>query len=422
MVCLLAALLAAGPIIITEVMPNPTGSSGAHQPEDRNEFVELHNPGNEAIDLHDWTIDDGDAVDWLVAWQDSSVLTRSPGVLINSTWLLPGGYAVVLDSEYTDPNPKGGFEQPYRFGDSTLLLTTRNTTIGNGLAINDPLVLASPYGDTSTFGTPDNTDDSIPGNPGDGFSWERIDPARPDTIDNWTVCLDSAGSTPGSPNSITTRPNLAINLVACEDPENLEPGVSFTALAGLTNAGFLATADWDIEIFLDLNHNGMPDASDDLKRIAGWLLPPGADSTVRVPLTCPHTQTDLWARIDCPGDLDTTDNRGRISLNPSGKDRILGFGTGSFSPDGDGFEDSLVVVYRLPEPDGTLKIVVFDLSGSCINSLCDIRPDLTEGTVYWDGSTDAGIRAAVGIYAVWLEYRTPDATYTEKLPVALLRQ
>ena len=147
-------LLLASSIVITEVMPNPAGPSGARKPEDRNEYVELHNTGDEAVDLLFWTLDDGDSRDLLVAWQDSALLDGNPSLSINNTWLRPDGYAVVLDSEYTAPDPEGGYVMPYEFGDSALILTTRNTTLGNGLAVNDPVIVFGPSGDTTTYGTP----------------------------------------------------------------------------------------------------------------------------------------------------------------------------------------------------------------------------------------------------------------------------
>ena len=69
----LLVLLGASRIVITEVMTDPKGITGVHMPEDRNEFVEVCNVSDSAIDLLDWTIDDGDAVDHLRAWTDSSI-------------------------------------------------------------------------------------------------------------------------------------------------------------------------------------------------------------------------------------------------------------------------------------------------------------------------------------------------------------
>ncbi len=418
---LLVLLLAASRVVITEVMANPAGPTGAHKPEDRNEFIELHNPGEEAVDLFNWTINDLDGVDWLVAWEDSSILISNPTLITNYTWLGPGAYAVVLDSEYTDPNPEGGYIQPYQFGDSTLILTTRNTTIGNGLATTDPLILASPYGDTSTFGTPSDSTDTIPCNPGDGLSWERISPDRPDTIDNWAVCPDPAGCTPGSPNSVSSLVDLALTMLDLEDPTGLEPNQAFYCLVGVANPGFEPATDWNLELFLDRNGNTLPDQDEHVQRLSGWSLPPGDDSVLRIRMTCPQVQTDLWARILCPADHDTINNRLRITLNPGSGTRLLNLATTSFSPDQDGFEDSLVVIYRLPDNRGKLKAAVFDLAGRAVCDLFNGKPENAQGTLCWDGRRNSGQPAPAGVYAVWLQYHRSDYDAAEKLPFLLYR-
>lgn len=414
-------LLAVSRVVITEVMANPAGLSGAHKPEDRNEFVELYNPGEKPVDLFNWTINDLDAVDWLVAWEDSSVLGSNRTLIVGSTWLKGGGYAVVLDSEYTDPNPEGNFIQPYSFGDNTLIMTTRNTTIGNGLAINDPLILASPYGDTSTFGTPFDTSDSIPCNPGDGFSWERIGPDRPDTVDNWTVCPDPAGCTPGAPSSISSLPDLALVQLELEDTAALKPGEAFYCRVGIANSGFVSTDSWTLELFLDCNGNAVPDRKENAWRRPGWLLKPDEDSVVRVRMTYPQVQTDLWARILCPEDRDTINNQRRITLNPKAH-HLLNFTTSSFSPDGDGFEDSLVIVYRLPEPGGKLTITVFNLAGQAVKEFSKERVKSNQGILYWDGKNNRDQPVPTGVYAIWLQYHRSDYDAVEKLPVLLIRR
>jgi hypothetical protein len=98
---LLAALVCASRIVITEVMADPKGITGSHYPVDRNEFVELYNASYSTIDLLDWTIDDGDAVDRLRARTDSSIL-NAESLRLGTTSLDPGCYTVVLDPEYTE--------------------------------------------------------------------------------------------------------------------------------------------------------------------------------------------------------------------------------------------------------------------------------------------------------------------------------
>jgi hypothetical protein len=418
---LLVALLCASRLTITEVMANPLGSTGMRCPEDRNEYVELYNPGPSAVDLFNWTIDDGDATDRLVAWQDTSLLAVNPALLIGTTWLPAGGYAVVLDSEYTCPNPEGGEVLPYVFGDSTLILTTPNTTIGNGLAVNDPLTLFSPYGDTSTFGTPGNPDDGFPANPGDGLSWERIDPLGPDSAWNWTVCLDTHG-TPGSANSITRQPDLAVLALEPLHPESLVPDQAFHCRVTVGNPGFVTSSDWRLRVFLDRNGSGLPEPEHEpVQSTLGWKLAPGSDSTLVLRFTCPRVRTELRARLECPADRDTLSNVLRYQLQPGAGDQFVVLPRPGFSPDYDGFEDSLEVVWSVPEPDRRLELVVFNLAGRPVRSLYSDRPDQEQGTLGWDGCDDAGRPLAAGIYALWARYDLVGRALETRLPVALYR-
>jgi hypothetical protein len=418
---LVLCLLCAGRLVVTEVMANPAGTSGTHSPEDRNEYVEICNSGDEAVDLFDWRLTDGDAEDRLVAWSDSSLLAGAPNVIIRQTWLQPGRYAVVLDSEYTDLAPEGGHVRPYRFGDSCLALTVRNTTLGDGLTTNDPVTLYSLYGDTTTFGTPDQPDDGFPDNTGDGISWERINTDGPDIVGNWAPCPAAAGCTPGAANSTSTVPNLAVTDLGLAHPEGLRPGQAFACSVTVANAAFAGTDSWELFVFLDANANAEPDHGEPQQRFEGWVIPAGRDSTVSVSLICPQVTTDLWALVVCPRDEDSTNDRRRLAVNPAGVSRALNLVNASFSPDDDGFEDTLAVVYRLPRTGGKLAVTVFDLGGRVVRRLHDAAPADKQGLVQWDGLDESGMPAATGIYAVWLDYHAPDTDITEKLPAILKR-
>jgi hypothetical protein len=86
-----------------------------------------------------------------------------------------------------------------------VLLTTKDTTIGDGLATNDPISLFDNSGEKliDKF--------SFPFNPGNGTSIERRNPFKEDAINNWGKCIALSGSTPGRENSILFIPpeNLA---------------------------------------------------------------------------------------------------------------------------------------------------------------------------------------------------------------------
>ncbi len=418
--------MAASRIVITEVMSNPAGAAGSGYPEDRNEYVELYNPTNEAIDLYDWTLDDLDgSPDRLIAWQDSSILRNNPTLLINSTWLQPHSYAVVLDSEYTHPLPQGGYEQPYIFGDSCLILTTRNTTLGNGLATSDPIVIisSSAYGfeDTSTFGTPFDTTDKFPTNPGDGKSWERIDLSGPDLPENWVICPNRLGCTPGKPNSSSSAPDLAVLRLDVVRPESLRPEQPFTCHIHIANVGFVPAASWFMQVFLDRNGNAQPDKNEACRTVDGWPLYPAQDSVLKFSLSCPAVSCDLWASLVCSSDRDTANNRLRRTLYPAGTGRILSVTTSSFSPNADGFEDSLEIVYRLPRKGGKLQVAIYDLAGRLVVTLLDTKANAEQGTLFWNGTSSAGRVVSRGIYAVRLSYHLPDMDRLEKLPVVLQR-
>jgi hypothetical protein len=417
---LVLALVAASRIVITEVMANPKGVTGVHMPEDRNEFVELYNPTGTAIDLAGWTISDGDAVDVLTAWTDSSIL-NAESLRLSATSLDPECYAVVLDPEYTDTAALGGYEQPYRFGPGTLILTVGNTTIGDGLTTNDPLVLGSTDGDTSTFGTPSDTTDSIPCDAGDGISWERIDVAGPDTVSNWVACRDTAGCTPGAANSSSRFLDLAITGIALSDSTTPKPGEALSASIVVANSGFRTSPACSICVFLDRNGNTINDGGEYDTVVTGQPLSPGQDTTLQVCLVCPSVTTDLCARL-LNADDDTTNNFMRMAVIPGGAERMFDLNLSSFSPDGDGFEDSLAVLYHLPEAKGTLKVMVFNLGGRQVATLFSGKPPEASGVVCWNGFSSSGARMPTGIYAVCVEYRNGGTTRAEKLPVVLLRK
>ncbi|MEO0080130.1 MAG: FlgD immunoglobulin-like domain containing protein [candidate division WOR-3 bacterium] len=420
---LLAVIIfGAGRLLITEVMANPKGPSGAHWPEDRNEFVEVYNTSSQAVDLHDAILDDGDKADRLCAWADSSILSDNPTLIIGSTWLGPGCYAVVLDSEYCDPNPLGGEVRPYRFGESTLILTTHNTTIGNGLATTDPVTIITVEGDTATFGTPKNPDDSFPSDPGDGLSWERIWFNRPDMAGNWAVCRDPSGSTPGRRNSVSSFLDLGVCDLALEETLPLKPKQMFSFRARVTNQGSVVAEGWRVCAWFDLNQNSRCDQNETFAEVAGWPMAPGSDSVLRLRAVVPEVTTDLWIRVSSPDDADTLNNRCRLRLPLGQQRRLLHLSYASFSPNHDGFEDSLPIVYRLPAPDGQLTITIFNLSGQEVKRLFSGRPVGAEGVLFWDGLKENGEPAPTGIYAVWLEFHCRSGTVTEKLPVVLLRR
>lgn len=162
-------------IAVTEVMPSPSVTTG--------EFIELVNNGIAEVDLTGFTFSDGDSTDTLQAFEGGPTLLGG------------GDYALILDPDYE--------VDTYAIPVGTVLMTTSDTTLGNGLSTDDPISLFAPGQSivTSTYGTPDDAFDGIPLAPTTGISVERTDPAAPDEDGNWCLSTDVSGSTPGKANS-----------------------------------------------------------------------------------------------------------------------------------------------------------------------------------------------------------------------------
>ncbi len=192
--------------VINEVMANPRGRESTSG--DKNEFIEIYNPDSISVNLTQFMISDGDEIDSIVPFSDSSILNLYPGVLINQNSIPPRCYGIIIDREYLDSSD---VSQPYNFPDGLIIFTTGDNDIGNGLSNNDPLYLISFGWDTvDTYGTPSNPIDSVPISPPDGISVERINPLEMDREDNWGLSLDSTGSSPGRQNSLTHWLDLGI--------------------------------------------------------------------------------------------------------------------------------------------------------------------------------------------------------------------
>lgn len=145
--------------------------------EDTGEFIELYNAGSVAIDVAGLVITDGDDDDVLQAY--GSGTTSIPA----------GGYAVVLDAEYAGE---------YAIDSSVILLTTADTTLGNGLSVKNELTLYEADGT--------NVIDAFlyPSNPGNAVSVERVSYGGSlDAADNWLASTCAAGGSPGADNCVS---------------------------------------------------------------------------------------------------------------------------------------------------------------------------------------------------------------------------
>lgn len=94
---------------------------------------------------------------------------------------------------------------------------------------------------------------------------------------------------------------------------------------------------------------------------------------------------------------DGTPEKGDFTIHPR-----------TFSPDQDGRDDFLSIIYEL-ERDGFLcTITIYDIHGNEINQILKNELLAREGIIKWEGLTANGEKAAVGIYIIHIELSHPD--------------
>jgi hypothetical protein len=75
----------------------------------------------------------------------------------------------------------------------------------------------------------------------------------------------------------------------------------------------------------------------------------------------------------------------------------------TISPDGDGYEDVMNINYMLNENGYTGTLTIFNAAGKEVKQLFKNNILGTSGTYTWDGTTDYGQKAPVGLYIFYFE-------------------
>ncbi|MFB2121357.1 lamin tail domain-containing protein [Parapedobacter sp. 2B3] len=75
----------------------------------------------------------------------------------------------------------------------------------------------------------------------------------------------------------------------------------------------------------------------------------------------------------------------------------------TFSPDNDGFEDRLEINYRFPESGFMATVDIYTDQGRLAKRLVRNQSIATQGTIYWDGLSDANTRLPTGMYIAVVE-------------------
>ncbi len=76
-----------------------------------------------------------------------------------------------------------------------------------------------------------------------------------------------------------------------------------------------------------------------------------------------------------------------------------------FSPDQDGFDDEFVIEYNFEQAGSVATIAFYDINGTPVRTLINSQSLPKEGYFIWDGTTNNGEKAKVGIYLMVFEIK-----------------
>lgn len=80
----------------------------------------------------------------------------------------------------------------------------------------------------------------------------------------------------------------------------------------------------------------------------------------------------------------------------------------SFSPDNDGYNDLLQINYELENDGYSVSVTIYSSEGIQVRKLYNNQLLSTQGTLFWDGTNDAGGVAQIGVYIAYIEYIHPE--------------
>ncbi len=113
-------------------------------------------------------------------------------------------------------------------------------------------------------------------------------------------------------------------------------------------------------------------------------------------------------KTGAPGTPTLPNSQALRTIQPT--DDLISIPIARLSPDGDGREDFLEILYNLPKEGYVATVNIFDSDGNLVKSL--LRQELigTSGSIRWDGDTNAGegVKARPGIHIVYIEIFSPD--------------
>jgi len=210
-------------------------------------------------------------------------------------------------------------------------------------------------------------------------------------------------------------------LVITEDPDNISMEYKVPEPANLV-LNDLPSLDND-EGNLTLRLNGVTLDSFDYFDDYHYALLDDKEgvSLERVSPDAPTQDAGNWhSAASTVGFATPTGPNSQFFAQPGELPNIINIPNRRFSPDGDGFEDVLLVNYETNQPGYTLNLWVFDAAGREIARLQNNEILANRGTLKWDGVAADGSPARAGIYVLFFELFTPDGTVERQKEAVVL--
>ncbi len=134
-------------------------------------------------------------------------------------------------------------------------------------------------------------------------------------------------------------------------------------------------------------------------------------SLERIDFEAPTNDANNWhsAATDVGYATPAYQNSSFYANDLSGDDLIL-LPTETVSPDGDGYEDFLLINYNVDDLGYVANIDVYDATGRLIKNLINGELLAREGSLQWDGTNNEGKKARIGIHILAIEIFRPDGT------------
>lgn len=134
-------------------------------------------------------------------------------------------------------------------------------------------------------------------------------------------------------------------------------------------------------------------------------------SLERIDFDAPSNDANNWhsAATDVGYATPAYQNSSFYANNLSGDD-LIQLPTETVSPDGDGYEDFLLINYKVDDLGYVANIDVYDARGHLVRNLVNGELLAREGSLQWDGTDNEGKKARIGIHILALEIFRPDGT------------